>query len=480
MAWSWFASGGDGNSLIRRGVRLFLIEGAVCGVMCACTDNWLVPLLTVHLGATGALIGYLTTIPMLGLVTVGVVARPVIKFLGGNRVATVIVCGTQTLMLLGLIIPVEFAIPGRLAMAMAMCLVFGLIGTLGGTPWNALVGGLLPRSMSGRLSGLRFRLFQVSKVVFGLGFTGIFQIWPIANHPHALAAVLVVAAIARSGSTLLLYHTPELPSRPTRREPLSEGHAVATVTFLDFLKGLGRTRVGAWSLAWSVMVFGCTVTSPFMAPYFVRPRQDGGMGLDLRPYDYWLLCNIAVLTRIAMVPLIGRAVDLLGASAMLRVGMLGVCFNIVPYIFTERLPLLYATEVFGGLSWCTVEIAMGVLMLSCSRDPLQRTRLISFCQVVSGGAILLGGLLGQLLLSQLESGSLHRSCLLVHGNAYRSLFVIGSLLRWPGAVLAVVLLPRLRALNDQETRGLWRLVPGLSLSVWVSRSLFGVVRRAIG
>lgn len=59
----------------------------------------------------------------------------------------------------------------------------------------------------------------------------------------------------------------------------------------------------------------------------------------------------------------------------------------------------------------------------------------------------------------------------LNGSRYRALFLISMFARIPAVLLAIRLLPELK--NQEQLRGVWRLIPGLASTITLSR---GVIR----
>lgn len=477
MAWSWSLAGAAGTgSAVRRGIRISLIDVAVIGATFAATENWLVPLLQLRCGAAAHLLGYLTSIPWLGMISIGLYARPVIEALGGNRRCVLISNGTQTATLVGMALLTVLPLPQGLALwlGMSFAILFGLIGAIGTPAWQAWMGDLIPRPLMGRYMTLRNRIFLPIKLAWGFAFSRVLEVWDPHHVAYGLTAIFLLAAIARGISTGLMAIQPMPAPRPPWRGPTSGQQSAPLVTFRDFLRGLCRTNMGAWTLSWAALCVGIFVSAPFAASFFITAKDKGGLGLSSA--SYWWLINVAVLTRVAVLPLVGRAIDLFGPLALVRLGVVCAAISIVPYCLTNSLPALFATEVFGGISFCMVEIAIGVLLFTCNRDPLQRVRLIGYYNVVVGAGVILGTICGQYLLKHLTELP-STSHLLIHHSAFRTLFCAALLLRLPGLVIAMALLPGLRTLSPEETAGLWRLVPGSGLTLTLGRGLMAFFRR---
>jgi MFS family permease len=469
------------DSEVRRGIRISLAEAAVVGALFAAMETWLVPLLVQRLGAAAAYVGWLTIVPQLGVACLGPIVRPLINLIGGNRRTVLLCSSSQIIFTAALAVSAIFSgHPWSAPLALWLAIANGLVGAVNGPAWTAWMGDLVPRTIMGRYLSWRWRIFIATRLGFGLLFAQILAKWPATVGPWGLFAVFCVAAVARLASVLLLARQPVFAPRPPIRGADSNRGAPGAITFVDFLRSMHRTPLGRWALVWSSLVFGLFVCGPFVAPYLIAPLSQGGLELD--PRSYWMLINVGVVTRFVVLAPLGRLIDLAGAASVLRLGVVGLALLPLTWSFTTSLLWLSVTEVLVGIAACAAELSIGVLLFSCNRDPLQRVRLIGFQQAVAAVAVITGTYVGKRALELLQDTQWaeHLGWPGIDGSPFRMLILVSIVARLPGLVMALVLLPRLRELDDEETAGLWRLVPGSGVAESIRRGLMGVFRRPEG
>ncbi|MBA3708638.1 MAG: hypothetical protein H0W83_07465, partial [Planctomycetes bacterium] len=367
-----------GGSAIRRGIRISLLEAIMAGSMFAATETWLVPLLQQRLGAAAYIIGVLTVISQLGVVSLGVLARPVILWIGGYSQATIFTCWVQVVSLLGLSLPLyypnaDWAVP----VAVSLSILHGLAGAIMAPAWLAWMGDLVPRPMMARYLAWRWRIFAPTKLVFGLVFALAVTHWPASQGPYGFQIVLLIAAVGRLASIWLLMRQHVPKPRPTLRGPESLRGSPAMVSLWAFVRTMHRTDIGRMTMVLTALSFGVLIAGPFFMSYMLEPRP---IGLELDEVTYWWLVNTGTVTRFVMVAIMGHMVGLYGASALLRVAVIGVTVVPAVWAWTTNIWCLFAVEILSGTSWCAIETSAGVLLLSCNRDPAQRMRLIGYHQ----------------------------------------------------------------------------------------------------
>jgi MFS family permease len=463
------------GSLVRHGMAISVIEGLVVAAMLSFTETFVVPLLQTRLGASPSQIGLLTIIPLLGTVVTGIMLGRIIRRLGGHKRSVIAHGLVQSVLLAGLSIPLHcpsesWAIPVGLLMALSI----SLAGSIGGPAWLNWMGALVPRRLQSRYISLRARLHIVVKLCFAALFAGIITLFPAQSGPWGLQILIIIAIISRLLSAWLIYLQYDPPQRLHQPNTDTLTRPGAT-TFRDFLRTIFRTDLGRWTLVWAVEMFGTMLAAPYFATYILcaAPR-----GLGLSPgWTYVMLMQISVLVRVVAYPFIGRLVELFGPGASLRVAVVGIMLVPISWALSTSIPLLLFTELMSGLCWCLAEVAIGVLLFTCHRDPEQRSHLIGYHLAVVNAFAVLGATIGSIALAK-NLGADGSSLLpTLVGSDFHSLFLLSALFRLPAVILAMLFLPSPRALRTEETAGLWRLIPGIQGIITASNHLMSFFRR---
>lgn len=452
------------KSPLQRGLTLAVLEAMVVAGFSVVVEAWLVPLLKLRLGASAQLVGWLTIAPMLAAGLLGPIASPIIAAIGGNKRTVLLTGWVQILGLALLSIPLWYPNePWAKSVALGLCIVIVGIGALGGPAWLAWMGGMIPRHIRGRYHTGRLRLWTLLRVVFVVFFAVIMNRWGAADSAIGLQIVLVLGAVSRLVSWQLMRLQPELPPKVQPKGSTTGRVAMQQARdFLSFLRTMNRTDLGRWTLVWAVLHFGTMLAGPYFSYYWLLSTNEGGLGLGNEALLYSVLLYTSTLTRLVVFPLCGRLVDRLGPAAILRISVTGIALIPLGHAFSVSMPILIVTEIFSGICWCLAESAVGVLLYSCSSDPLHRARLIGYHQSVCCVVIVFSAWAGGELIDLLPP---------LDGSAYRTLFVVSMVARIPAIILAIRLLPPLK--GQQQVRGLWRLIPGAAPTITLGR---GVIR----
>lgn len=456
------------GSDVRRGLYWSLLEGGVVGAMLVCLEAWLVPLLQIRLGAPAWIIGLISLVPQIGVIGLSPLTGRIVTALGGPKRACLVSCGWQIAILALLSIPLHaqgqvWAIP----LAATLICLFGLTGMVNGPAWMAWMGALIPPTVSGRYQGNRARLFHITKLVFAGIFAVVMHSLPAEYGPWGLQAVLATAVASRLGSLRCLLNQPvPAPRPPPRDQPMSTRSLEAAVGIGGFLRGILRTDIGRWTLAWASFQGGCAVAGPFFASYMVSQREHGGLALD--PGLYSLLIYTSAASRIVFLPFVGRLVDLYGPRAMLRASFTVILLVPIAWATTDDLRVLVANEAIAGIAWAATECSIGSLLFTCHRDPARRAELVGYFNTVSAALVALGIGIGTLLIDMVPP---------VLGSRYHTIMLLSVALRLPGLVLAMRWLPGLRPLSIGEREHLVEHLPGAAVTGSLGRGLLGLFRR---
>jgi hypothetical protein len=462
--------------MLRDGLRLGVLEALVVGGMFAATEAWLVPLLQTWLGAQAFVIGLLTILPQVAGISLGPVSRKVIALLGGNKRSSVITALIQIACLAGLSLPLHAqGTPWAVPLAATLIIAIGVVGAIGGPAWIAWMGGLIPRTVQGRYTGVRNRVFHASRLGCAATFAGIIHVFPLTTGPWGLQILLGVAVLSRLGSMWLLARQPEPPTRPTLTGPTSQRSSTEFAGFWHFVRTMPRSTLGKWTLVWALLHFGVMIAGPFFASYMLAGADQGGLGLGASPFLFTVLIYTSTVARLVTYPAAGKLVDLHGPAAVLRVAVILITLIPIGWLLTSNLWVIVAFEILSGIAWSLAEISVGPLLFSCHRDPQQRAQLVGWHQSVVMTCIVLGSSIGTLLVGAPWLPKLT-------GSSYHTLFLISMVARFPAVWMALRLLPALKELRgDLEGHGeLWRLIPGAGLTVTVGRGLGGFFRRTEG
>jgi len=314
-------------------------------------------------------------------------------------------------------------------------------GLATGPAWNAWVGALVPAGMRSRFFARRSLWAQLALLV-GLVGGGYGLAWGEREGAVATAFALLFAAagLARAVSSRFLASQSEPPGLAARLE------VIHPIDALRYLRRSEAARVIGWLLA---MQIGVNVAAPFFAPYMLGP-----LGLS---YDgFMLLTAASFVSRVAVLPLLGRIASRGRSERVLRLGALGIVPLPALWLVSDHFGYLLALQTFAGCAWAAVELAT-LLGFFEGLAQEKRTSVLALYNVGSAAAVALGSLLGAALFAAMGRGA----------GAYALVFAVSSLLR-------VATLPLLRRVASPEVTGM-----PLEVSTLAVRPSAGALQRPI-
>ena len=166
------------------------------------------------------------------------------------------------------------------------------------------------------------------------------------------------------------------------------------------------------------------VAAPFFAPYMLGP-----LGLS---YDgFMLLTATSFVSRLAVLPLLGRLAERGRAARLLRLGALGIVPLPALWLVSDDFLFLLGLQAVAGCAWAAVELAT-LLVFFDGLAQETRTSVLALYNVGSAAAVALGSLLGAGLFMALGAGP----------SAYAALFAVSSIAR-------MAILPLLRGVGPR-------------------------------
>ena len=407
--------GGVGPARLRRDLRAISADGAAFSVMVGVGETYLVPF-ALALGIAAGQASLLATLPVLAGSLLQLVAPAGVRRLGSYRRWVVGCAALQAFCFVPLF---GAALAGQAGPG----LLFGVgaaywgFGMATGPAWNAWVGTLVPARVRARFFARRARLAHAALLV-GIVAGGYGLEWGKRQGRVfvAFAVLFAVAGLARLVSSRLIATQSEAPGLAARLE------AIRLRGVLRELAAGDAGRVVAWLLAMQVVV---NVAAPFFAPYMLGP-----LGLS---YDgFMLLTATSFVSRLAVLPLLGRLAERGRAVRLLRLGALGIVPLPALWLVSDDIRFLLVLQAVAGCAWAAVELAT-LLVFFDGLAQETRTSVLGLYNVGSAAAVALGSLIGAGVFAALGA----------QPSAYAALFALSSIAR-------MAILPLLRGVGPRH------------------------------
>jgi MFS family permease len=418
--------------LVRRTMRLSLVEGSVATVFINWTSGSVLTGYALHLGASPTALGLIASVPLLGQAV-----SPLAAWLVGRRgrrkgvaVGTALIGRGLWVLAAALpLLPVPAEAKG--ALLVALVALSGLFLAANGALWTAWMGDVVPWKERGRYFGLRTGVLGVVGTAANL----IAGAWlDRIQAPLSFQTVLLTAVASGLLSAALLARHDE-PPLGNERLPMRRAFS------LPMSNPVFRLLL-VFAIYWT---FAVMVSSPFVLPYFLNHLHMTYVQIAV-----WIAISAA--TALLLAPAWGRLADRVGNRPVLAVSTF-LAGTLLPLTWMlaapGRLWPIWVSGVVDALVWSAIN--PGIFNLSLATTPRQnRAAYIAVFSALTGVAGFVGGLVSGPLLE------LYRvlTPAATGWTAYHTLFATSAVLR----VLAWTLLRRVPEEGAWRTRDLLNTV----------------------
>ena len=423
----------DVLALVRRTMRLSVVEGSLTQVFLNWTSGSVLIGYMLHVGANPAEIALVGSVPLLAQVA-SPGAAWLAAALGRRKLLTVLLAlVSRTSWLLAAALPTLPIPPGlQPTFLVGLVLVASFFLASNGTLWTAWMGDVVPERERGRYFGLRTGITGVVGMLANLAAG-----WWLdrVGAPLSFQVVLVVA-VATALLGVWIYSRQYDP--PTSRERLRWRDVVGVP-----MRDPGFRRFLTFAVYWTFVVF---LAAPFVFPYFLDELR-----LSFTQVAIW--STIAATTSMLTTVMWGRVADRVGNKAVLAIGTfvagVGLPGSWILAGASGWLGFIWISAVLDAVAWGAIGPA-GFNLALVSTPRANRVVYIAMWSLATGIAGFVGGALsGPLLLGFQGLASAAGS---PSWAAYAWLFALSGVLR----AMTWVLLRRVPEANAWRTRELLR------------------------
>ena len=246
--------------------------------------------------------------------------------------------------------------------------------------------------------------------------------------------------------------------------------------FIDFLKNAGSRNYGVYILFLCFLNFSVYIAGPFFAAYMLYD-------LKLNYIQYTMITGSAVIARLISLKVWGRVADKYGTKKVMTLAAFLIPMVSVWWLFSGNMYYLMAIEMYSGFAWAGFELTSFNFLLE-TITPSKRTKYIAYYNVLNGGALLFGALLGGLVVKYntlfwskymmvfLVSGVLRLLAIVVFIPRFKEVREVESDITYPGLVLNMV--------TDMTTRGfVYDVVTFRPIRDWLKKPLKEIGERGV-
>jgi MFS family permease len=253
-----------------------------------------------------------------------------------------------------------------------------------GGVWNTWIGLCFPAKIRPRYFGIRSRLCQ------GCILAGLFVAAALLQPTHGtrwelwgFAGLFTIAGLARASSITYLRR---------QRDPVAwpEHTHVSLLHFVRNFWHRADARLVTLMLAMQVAV---QMGQPFLNPFLLKQLQ-------VSPVLYLGLIAASFAAKSAALPFLGMYAKRRGARSLLSLGAIGTSFMILPWIYVNWVPGMFAIQAVSGVAQGAWELATFLLFLETIPSE-ERTSVMSGFYFLSSFAMAVGAMVGGALLGSL-------------------------------------------------------------------------------
>ncbi|HUH00553.1 MAG TPA: MFS transporter [Kofleriaceae bacterium] len=374
----------------QRAMRLSLVEGVFFALMVGCGEFYFLAD-AVRLGASPLEQGLVITLPLCVGALGPILALTSLARWRRRKVIVIIAAAMQALLLGGAAIADAMGWSSPRLLIALVC-VYQICGQAAGVAWSSWYGDVVTPEMRGRYFAKRNRLVHLSTCASLIGAGAGLQ-WLEPGSPGTVAAgvgglgfaaVFTLAAVSRAVSATLLAATPEPPVGPV---PSMRAAMV-------LLRRSGSAGLRRLLLVVAALQFFVYVGSPYFGPFMLEELRFSYL-------EYTAGSIAVVLAKVASLPRWGHAIDRYGPRSVYLLAIVLVALIPLPWVWADGVAWVIVAQLLSGWAWGGHELAQFTFMLDSSH-PRVRLHLFAALAALAGGAQLLGGLVGGVLLGLVD------------------------------------------------------------------------------
>ena len=374
--------------------KISIRDGSAYGVMDGFGLRYITPY-ALHLGASNAQIGFLTSIPaLIGNFLQMFISRAMEKY--SRKKILMFGVLMQTLMWLPLIGIGFLFFYGKLdsiASANLVVIVYSLIvifAAFVAPTWNSLMRDVVTKDI-GTYFGKRNRIVGAFVMVSLLIGSFILDYFKKTNIFWGFVIIFGIAFFARviSWLTLRKHYEPELK--------LQKGYYF---NFRQFLSKIPQSNFGKFALFVGLMMLATSIAAPFFTVYMLKELHFS--------YVTWMAITIvSSITSLLFMPLWGKIADKHGNLSIIKitgalipfVSLLWIAAPLIlPLSHTGLIVYLLAIEALSGIAWSGFNLCVANFVF----DAVTRERFpicLAYSNILNGIGVFIGATLGGIISS---------------------------------------------------------------------------------
>jgi MFS family permease len=427
---------------VRETLRISFKDGIFASIMSGVTDPYFTPF-ALALGATAQQIGWVSGFPQFFGSLSQLFAVQAVYRIGGRLKLLVGTVSIQATLLLLIALLAWIDSPHRIALFVALLILFVVAGALAGPAWGSLMTEYIPKEKRGRYFGWRNRILGFvhvgNMIAAGLLLYRTETYSPVVG----FAIIFSTGALARFVSAAYISRMRDVPQK---RDP------GADFTFYRFIARFRHSNYVKFVAFAAMMTFASYISAPFFAVFMLRD-------LGFSYFTYMVLQVLATLAGLVALPMWGTHADAVGNARVLRLSGFFACLIPLFWLATRNVVYLACVQMLAGFVWSGFTLAATNFIYDAVTPP-KRVRCISYFHVLNGAAIFSGATLGGFLAAKLPP---------LQGHSLLTLFLISGACRLTVYFTLFNRFREVRASREVSIRELFFSVVGIRPLIGISR-----------
>ena len=325
--------------------------------------------------------------------------------------------------------------------------LYWIFGMIASAAWNSWMGDLVKENERGRYFGKRNKIAGLTAFVSFMLGGYILQRFTDGSEQQYIGFAIIFGLALLSRIMSFVYLT-------KKYEPEYVAVKEAEFTLLDFIRQARFRNYGLLVLYLCFMNFSIYIAGPFFAAYMLYDLKFSYM-------TFTIISAIAIIVKYLSMPVWGMASDRFGTRKVLTLS--GFLMPIVPllWFFSGNAWHLVPIQIYSGFVWAGFEISSFNFMFDTTSHE-KRATCIAYYNVLNGGSLLLGSVLGSLMVKYST----------LFWSKYLIVFLASFALRY---VASFVFLPRLKEVRQVESTSYEKIF----LNIITSMPTMGIMHRLI-
>jgi len=405
-----------------------IVDGSAYNVMYGFGEQYITPY-ALKLGASSSEVGIIASVPsFIGAIFQIVGAKLSEHYKTRKRVVLFFVL-IQALMILPL-----FLVPLFTKSMLLLTIIFSLYlmaANAAGPGWNSWIGAVIPDSERAEYFSRRNKITIIFLVISVLIAGTILNYFTDKNIWVGFGILFIISFLGRIISWYYLTKQVEPEYIINDSEKFS---------FRDFLKRLPETNFGNFVMFRSLVAFAVMIASPFFAVYMLKDLQ-------FTYIQYTIIVLVPMLIKILTVTYWGKYSKRLGTRNIMIVSAILIAFIPIAWFIAGYFyfghPIIFflimIAESISGFAWAGFELTTFTYVLETVTPP-KRARCVAYFNILFGVAVLIGGLLGSFLVSNLPKYYHGISTLLM-------VFLISAIVRF---IVPLIFIPKIKEVKVKK------------------------------